>query len=162
MNQMYEAMKKLADSNPDFAKTFEKAQKDRKERIAQEAEESRKRNAAAYQAKIKREAEDAQRKENERRQKEIEIMSTKLPFCYNYAHFGIYSSCCGIVFAHDADEARSIMIDAINNEFLDNGTKTINDLGEYEKEYYERALKTLYVAQADFSKGIYCCGSWIE
>lgn len=86
MSSMYEAMKKAAKDNPEFAQELDRAVKANEKRAADEAEAKRLKAAAAYREKMEREQREAQEKERIRREKEIKILSN--PRIYPFAYSG--------------------------------------------------------------------------
>ena len=90
MSDMYEAMKKAAEKNPEFAAELDRAIKANEDRRAKEAEDRRIKAAADYQAKILRQQREAQERERIRRTKEIDLLGNPriYPFGFSYPFMG--------------------------------------------------------------------------
>ena len=159
MSSMYEAMKKAAKDNPEFAQELDRAVKANEKRAADEAEAKRLKAAAAYREKMEREQREAQEKERIRREKEIKILSDPhiYPFAYSYPFFGKYSCSYGIVFADISDTARDMVVKKINEYFERMGPDYPN-----REEEYKLALERLHIYQLDLSDGIADIGEYYE
>lgn len=159
MSSMYEAMKKAAKNNPEFAAELDRAVKANEERAAKDAEDRRIKAAADYQAKILRQQREAQEKERVRRKKELHILGHLrfYPFGFSYPFMGQYSACYGIVFADVSDAAREMVGKLIKERFESYGTD--HDSVKKDEQY---ALEHIQIWQLDLADGICTIGEYYE
>lgn len=159
MSAMYEAMKKAAEKNPEFAAELDRAVKANEDRRAKEDEDRRIKAAADYQAKVLRQQREAQEKERTRRAKEINLLGNPriYPFGFSYPFMGQYSACYGIVFADVSDNAREMVVKLIKERF-----ESYNNDHECVKKDEQYALDHIFVWQLDLADGICTIGEYYE
>lgn len=159
LNPMYEAFLKAAGNDPQKIQMVNdaRAANIHQAKVIKLLDEEKARKRAEAEKKAKEEAE--RMKEIARRAKEVEIVSNLYPFGYTYAHFGTYSTTCGIVFARDEADALNKIREEIQHMRETSPYK--NDGWWVDWISNEKNLH-IRIEPLDLSKGITTINTWIE